>query len=119
MTKRRLLVDSCLPRALSERLRAAGHDVVAISERGADPGDLAILAIAAREGRFIVTADTDFGTLVFRDGAERVGVLRLRVGSAGAMSDRADALISAHGDALEEGAFVTDDGVTVRVAPKS
>lgn len=102
--------------AVARRLRADGHDVVTVAERGVDPGDAAILALAAVEGRAIVTIDTDFGTLVFRDGAKRVGVLRLRERAPAALADRASDLVRAHGDDLAKAAFVTDDGDTVRVS---
>ncbi|HRE43343.1 MAG TPA: hypothetical protein PKY87_05165 [Terricaulis sp.] len=44
-----------------------------------------------------------------------MGVLRLKAASAAALAERASALIAAHGDELEAGAFVTDDGDGVRV----
>jgi predicted nuclease of predicted toxin-antitoxin system len=97
------------------RLRADGHDVVTVRERGADPGDATILQLAAAESRAIVTIDTDFGMLVFRDGTTRVGVLRLREAKPDALAQRASELVLAHGDALEAAAFVTDDGDSVRI----
>lgn len=116
MKKRKLLLDSsAAARAVVARLRTDGHDLVTVAERGADPGDAAILALAVAEGRAILTIDTDFGALVFRDGAPRVGVLRLKAASAAVLAERASALIAAHGDELEAGAFVTDDGDGVRV----
>jgi predicted nuclease of predicted toxin-antitoxin system len=117
--KRKLLVDSCVARAVTERLRAGGHDVVALAERGFDPGDPAILAIAVSEGRALVTIDTDFGVLVFRDGVSGAGVLRLRHARGDAQATRAVELVAAHGDDLETGAFVTDDGDGVRVRKRS
>jgi predicted nuclease of predicted toxin-antitoxin system len=100
---------------LAFRLRAEGHDVAAVSERGADPGDAAIPATAVAEGRILVTIDADFGALVFRDGAKRTGVLRLRSQTAQAMAMRASELLDAYGDELASGAFVTDDGASARV----
>ena len=48
-------------------MREAGHDVVYVGERAADPGDEALLAEAAGEGRSFITKDHDIGTLVHRD----------------------------------------------------
>ena len=118
MKKRKLLLDSCIANAVAVRLRADGHDVATVRERGADPGDLAILALATAEGRAIVTNDHDFGTLVFRDGAKHLGVLRLRPLTSAALANRASELVKAHGDDLEAGAFVTDDGGSVRVTKR-
>ncbi|QGZ93510.1 DUF5615 family PIN-like protein [Terricaulis silvestris] len=118
MKKRKLLLDNCVAKDVVARLRADGHDVVTVAERGDDPGDPAILAAAASEGRAIITIDHDFGTLVFRDGSKHLGVLRLRQSSAAALAERASQLVNLHGDDLEASAFVTDDGDRVRVTKR-
>lgn len=118
MKKRKLLLDSCVALAVLERLRADGHDIVNVLERGTDPGDASILNIASAEGRAIITIDTDFGMLVFRDGAKHAGVLRLRQAMAAELAQRASELVAAHGDELEAGAFVTDDGDGVRITKR-
>jgi predicted nuclease of predicted toxin-antitoxin system len=116
--KRKLLLDSCVALAVLERLRADGHDIVGVHERGADPGDASILDIAAVEGRAIVTIDTDFGMLVFRDSARHAGVLRLRQSLPTELAHRASELVDQFGDDLEAAAFVTDDGDSVRVTKR-
>jgi predicted nuclease of predicted toxin-antitoxin system len=113
--KRKLLLDSCVAKAVADRLRADGHDAAAVATLGLDPGDAAILDLAVQSGRVLVTLDSDFGMLVFRDGAKHAGVLRLRPMRADALAQRASELIDAHGDDLEGAAFVTDDGDAVRV----
>jgi len=113
--KRKLLLDSCVAKAVAERLIADGHDVAPMQSLGLDPGDAAILELAVKTDRAIVTIDTDFGMLVFRDQAPHRGVLRLRTAKADDLAQRASELIAAHGDDLEAGAFVTDDGDGVRV----
>ncbi|HYD87805.1 MAG TPA: DUF5615 family PIN-like protein [Vitreimonas sp.] len=118
MKKRKLLLDSCVAKDVAVRLRADGHDVATVTERGVDPGDPMILASAASEGRAIVTIDHDFGTLVFRDGAKHLGVLRLRQLGAVALAARASEIVALYGDDLEAGAFVTDDGDRVRVTKR-
>lgn len=118
MKKRKLLLDSCVALAVVQRLRAEGHDVVSVLDRGADPGDAAILDIAVAEGRALVTIDTDFGMLVFRDAAKHAGVLRLRAMPSAELAARASELVNAYGDDLEAAAFVTDDGDSVRVTKR-
>jgi predicted nuclease of predicted toxin-antitoxin system len=116
--KRKLLLDSCIAGAVARQLRADGHDVVTVADRGADPGDAAILELAISEGRVLVTIDTDFGMLVFRDGAKHVGVLRLRDNTPNALATRASEIVRSHGDDLEAGLFVTDDEDRVRVTKR-
>lgn len=115
MKKPKLLLDSCLPRAVALRLRADGWDAATVADSGADPGDASVLARAVSEGRVLVTIDADFGALVFRDGAKHAGVLRLREARSAELADRAGVLVHAHAEQLAQGAFVTDDGDHVRV----
>lgn len=46
-----------------------------------EPGidDATVLEIASREGAILVTADTDFGELVFRQSRPSVGVILIRL----------------------------------------
>ncbi len=111
----RLLIDKCLGRTVVTRLRNDGYDAIWIGERADDPGDRAILEEASADSRVIVTIDSDFGALVFRDELARVGVLRLLERPATAMAERARVLLMQYSKELEAGAFVTDDGDRARV----
>jgi predicted nuclease of predicted toxin-antitoxin system len=62
----KFLVDRCAGTTLAGWLKAEGHDVVEVAALGVDPGDEALLALAAGDGRVLVTIDTDFGKLVYR-----------------------------------------------------
>lgn len=65
---------------LAEQLRAAGHDVVRVAERGlARADDARILARAIHEERILVTIDGDFGDWVTLPLSEHLGVIRVRV----------------------------------------
>jgi predicted nuclease of predicted toxin-antitoxin system len=71
----KFLVDRCAGRRLAEWLQRQGHDVAYL--RGPDPGDPALLAQAAKQGRVLVTLDQDFGKLVFVAGEKHAGLVRL------------------------------------------
>jgi predicted nuclease of predicted toxin-antitoxin system len=51
----KFLVDRCAGKRLAEWLAAQGHDVLDARDLGKDPGDLALLLLAAQEQRILVT----------------------------------------------------------------
>ena len=61
----RFLVDNALSPRLAEGLRSAGHDAAHVRDYGmAAASDEDILECATQERRVIVSADTDFGTIL-------------------------------------------------------
>ena len=70
----RLLVDNALSPALADLLRNAGHEAVHVREVGLHHADdEAIFERAAAEDFIVVSADTDFATLLAtRSGLEAV-----------------------------------------------
>ena len=63
-----LLANENFPAPAIRKLRAAGVDVVAVSEVMPAASDKEVMAYARREQRWIVTFDRDYGDLVFREG---------------------------------------------------
>ncbi|MDQ3744125.1 MAG: DUF5615 family PIN-like protein [Acidobacteriota bacterium] len=63
-----LLADESLDRQVVERLRQDGHEVLYITE--SEPGitDDMVLERANEQAALLLTADKDFGELVFREG---------------------------------------------------
>jgi predicted nuclease of predicted toxin-antitoxin system len=75
----KVVCDEGVDRPIVDALRAAGHDVSYVAEM--DPGiaDEDVLEFAARDRRVLVTADKDFGELVFRQNRLHHGIVLLRL----------------------------------------
>jgi predicted nuclease of predicted toxin-antitoxin system len=81
MPKRRLrlLVDTSLGLSLEDCVRNSGHDAAFVRDIDPRLPDSAILGLAVRDQRMVVTMDKDFGELVYRVGRGHHGVLLLRM----------------------------------------
>jgi predicted nuclease of predicted toxin-antitoxin system len=74
-----LLADEGIERQIVERLRRDGHDVLYIAEMQPGIGDEVVLGEANQRGALLVTLDTDFGELVFRQRLVHGGVVLVRL----------------------------------------
>ncbi len=57
-----------MPLGLADGLVAAGHDVQSVATSAAGIDDRAVLDLARRGGRWLLTFDSDFGDLMFHKG---------------------------------------------------
>lgn len=74
-----LLADESIDWPIVERLRSDGHQVWYVAEM--DPGipDEAVLELANQQVALLLTADKDFGELVFRQRRLAPGVILIRL----------------------------------------
>lgn len=113
----RVLLDSCVSSALTEPLRAAGHDVVWVGDWSEDPGDAAVLDAAIAQGRALVTLDRDFGELAILRGTKHSGIVRIVDVRVRDQAARCIGVIESFENDLENGAIITIEPTRVRVRP--
>jgi predicted nuclease of predicted toxin-antitoxin system len=113
----KLLADEGVDRAIVERLRRDGHSVVYVAEGAPGITDEAVLAAANASGAILLTADKDFGELVFRCRRAHPGIVLVRLMGMPA-ADKADVVslaLEAHGEEML-GVFtvITDRAIRIR-----
>jgi predicted nuclease of predicted toxin-antitoxin system len=119
----RLLLDINLSSSLAHPLRDAGHDTEHVRHHGLQAApDTVVLQHAREHDQVLISADTDFGTLLARTGADTLSVVLIRRSSARRASELATLLLSnldAVTDNLKSGAdvVITDTDVRVRKLP--
>jgi predicted nuclease of predicted toxin-antitoxin system len=74
-----LLADESVDRPIVERLRHEGHTVHYIAEMEPGISDDEVLEIANNEASPLLTADKDFGELVYRQHQLMTGVILIRL----------------------------------------
>jgi len=78
----KILSDENISPAIAVFLRSSGYDVKEVLKSGwVGKTDDFLLKKALEEKRFILTHDSDFGTLAIKDGKKCFGIIFLRTGS--------------------------------------
>ena len=112
----RFLLDACVAsRVLHRTLADLGYDVLSARDGYANASDEALLALAYREERVLVTEDKDFGELVFLLRLPHPCIVRLDGLTATEEAQAMLNLIARHGAAMRAGAIIVVTGKRVRV----
>ena len=119
----KFLVDNALSPSVGEELSRAGHDAVHVRDLGmAAASDEQIFDRAAQDGRIVISADTDFGTLLAARKQNLPSVILFRHGSQHHPDGQVKLLranLPQLQQALEAGSLVvlTPDRVRIRTLP--
>jgi len=115
----RFLLDNNLSPKLADFLRAAGHDVVHVRDIGLGSApDTVVIDEARTQGRVLISAHTDFGTLLARTHATTPSFLLIRRASGRRASEQAAIILNnldvVQAD-LDAGAIVVLGEATLRI----
>ena len=100
----KIVADESVDKQIVDKLRTQGHDVLYVAELAPGIDDEAVLLRSRESNALLLTADKDFGDLVFRQRLLHSGVLLIRL--AGLTPDEKASTVAAvfelHGEAMPE-----------------
>lgn len=115
----KFLIDNALSPEIARALRKAGHDAVHVRDLGlAAADDSTILDHAAAEDRSVVSADTDFTTILAQRATAKPSVVLFRRRTERRPANQVALLLAnlaAIADDLERGAVVVFESSRIRV----
>jgi predicted nuclease of predicted toxin-antitoxin system len=107
----RFFADECVDMRIVRILRRAGYEVLEPAQSARGGSDIDVLSAALDQNAVLLTEDSDFGALLFRDGLTAIGVFYFRCDD----PQRCAAAVIENLDAVAGSiVVVTDHGVRVR-----
>jgi predicted nuclease of predicted toxin-antitoxin system len=115
----KFLIDNALSPTVADKLREAGHEALHVRELGMQAStDEEIFELASRDARVLVSADTDFGTLLALRGPAKPSVIIFRRSSGRRPDAQARLLLDCLPDireSLELGSVVVIEETRLRI----
>jgi len=111
------VADESVDKQIVERLRKEGHAIRYIVESGPGASDEDVLELAKHEGAILLTADKDFGEMVFRQRrmTEGVAFIRLAGQSQKRKAEIVASAVKRHGEELLRAfSVITPGGIRIR-----
>ena len=111
------LADESVDKYIVLRLRDDGHRVEYVAEMSPGIMDEEVLLLAGHDNTLLVTADKDFGELIFRQGYVKRGIVLYRLAglSSSEKADVVSKVIAEHGDELLQAfSVITEKAVRIR-----
>jgi predicted nuclease of predicted toxin-antitoxin system len=108
-----LLADESVDRQIVERLRRDGHDVLYVAEMEPGITDVVVLERANEKVALLITADKDFGEIIFQEGRLAAGgvvLIRLAGLSAERKAEVVSPAFSEHGAEFQNSFSVISPG---------
>jgi predicted nuclease of predicted toxin-antitoxin system len=113
----KILADEGVDKPIVDQLRQDGHSVAYISESDPGASDDTVLELANKNSAVLLTADKDFGELVYRLRRVSKGVILIRLSglSTEAKTKIAATAIKEHADELENAfTVISPDSIRIR-----
>jgi len=111
----KILLDTCIWGGAKKILENAGYDTLWVGDFIEDPGDEAIINLAHKENRVLVTLDKDFGELAVVKGTPHSGIIRIVNHCAIEQGAACVQILQKYQKELKQSALITVDKRRVRV----
>jgi len=113
------VADESIDQPIVTLLREKGHTVIAVVEMKPGISDETVLDLANQEGCILLTADKDFGELIFRDHRYTFGIILIRLSglTAKAKAEVVATTIKEHIDQMAQ-TFTVVSSNNVRIRPR-
>ena len=113
----KFLADECVDRQIVDQLRREGHELLYVMEMAPGISDDEVLSLTNQKKSILLTADKDFGELIFRQGKIAKGVILLRLAGVSPEVKAevvADAIKAHAGELLQAFTVITRKTVRIR-----